>query len=684
MMLLESIKIVNTPLSLRVRNSLQREGIMTVGDLIRSVQTKFIDAVRNFGDKGLEEVGAYFDSLKLEGIIFGTSGNEPTTDHPQTLLESIRDFSIALWAPYLTTAQYEKLLRSNHKTADEVVLESLIESEKNSSVTPATKKKIQAIFDEYSKKNPTDFLQSVLSRHQLLISNKIKKKVLHPKLRFGGKEIVLYTQIEYQPYEFASILQSLCRINYYPNISFELERIMNLKKRDLRIVILRLGFAPHTLEEVGDIVGVTRERIRQIEKKSVRQIWNKYEYEPNVLLKSAIKYAKDLEKAFSLEIWTNDLSKKRILGKISPKHQLKQIGVSVDEALYALLNSSRKDSLGKKKLSDDILIGLDYPYLTVQSVELLQVVPKKDKRTVKRKIAYTCGLSIQEAQEILQLSEEEALFYLDANDLFNFGNGWYTFSDPSQFSRSPIQTAGLKLVEACPPLSEQEFSRGLRKYISRHFSALAPRELVRYMLELYGFEIVDGKVLYPKKFKSRLNDSERLFLQLLDQHDGVLSFYEVVTLFIGNGFSVQGATIGLLSHSTLPVKVDKSPDRFTYYTLRGRHITWNQLKYASERQLVVSANSSFKYQADGCIIFETTLNTWAVLSGVLAVHSLPNLSGDWPLLVNGDDCGTGSMDESFMWGLNSVMEGMGAKVGDRVEIVFNTWERTTTFRKKIE
>ena len=48
-----------------------------------------------------------------------------------------------------------------------------------------------------------------------------------------------------------------------------------LTEREIKVIILRFGLdrgEPRTLQEVGEIIGVTRQRIRQIEIKATRKL----------------------------------------------------------------------------------------------------------------------------------------------------------------------------------------------------------------------------------------------------------------------------------------------------------------------------------------------------------------------------------------------------------------------------
>lgn len=56
-----------------------------------------------------------------------------------------------------------------------------------------------------------------------------------------------------------------------------IEVIKSLTEREQKVILLRFGLEdgkPRTLEEVGKVFGITRERIRQIEAKALRKLRN--------------------------------------------------------------------------------------------------------------------------------------------------------------------------------------------------------------------------------------------------------------------------------------------------------------------------------------------------------------------------------------------------------------------------
>ena len=56
--------------------------------------------------------------------------------------------------------------------------------------------------------------------------------------------------------------------------------LSTLEPREADIIRLRFGLEgrdPETLEEVGEQIGITRERVRQLQEQAIRQLRKKYE-----------------------------------------------------------------------------------------------------------------------------------------------------------------------------------------------------------------------------------------------------------------------------------------------------------------------------------------------------------------------------------------------------------------------
>jgi hypothetical protein len=676
---LEKVSIENTPLTIRVRNALLRDGVYSVGDLLRLACSNGIERVRNIGAKGAQEVWEYIGSIEIGHI--EVAEQEEENARYQFLLNTFQKLPVSLFTSMVPRRSYEQLLLKKLRTAANifkiVVDAGINEITLSSSVREPLRKQIELLLSM----DPADALTWCLESHKKFLGERLSRKIIHPRTTWSGNNIISWLTLDPKPHELMVQLQALCAINEAPSVSFEIERIFNLKEREIVVFIQRYGSDQKTLEEIGKGLDISRERVRQIEGKALREIWRRVEAEPNIILRSSFEFARDWDYKFVWDRWYQRFEDLNILGSIQKGHIFKKHGFTEQDILFSLINSSKKEPAGQELVPDTMRFCLAFPSTQVKSLELISQISRKQRKKIFRKIAYTGGISLGECKEILGLTEEEIYIYLDANNLIQFDEGWFTFSDASQFGKCPIITAGLKLYEACVPLPLQKFLRGIRRYSGRFYPSLAPQASIKHVLELYGFTFFEGKVYYPGNYQSRLSGTERLFLRLLWEMNSVLSFYEIVSLFLENGYSKAGATVSLLSHSPLPVKVDRSPDQFTYYTLRGRKISWEQLIEASERQKKISLDARHEYSRDGSIKYYITLNTWAVISGVLPVHSLPNLSGEWEIVVHERSIGSASMDEAFMWGLYGVMEELECELGGQIEVTFNTWERIATFRK---
>lgn len=60
------------------------------------------------------------------------------------------------------------------------------------------------------------------------------------------------------------------------DLKLQIEKVLaTLKPKEQEVIVMRYGLRggdPKTLEEIGDVFGVTRERIRQIESKALRKL----------------------------------------------------------------------------------------------------------------------------------------------------------------------------------------------------------------------------------------------------------------------------------------------------------------------------------------------------------------------------------------------------------------------------
>jgi hypothetical protein len=69
------------------------------------------------------------------------------------------------------------------------------------------------------------------------------------------------------------------------------------------------------------------------------------------------------------------------------------------------------------------------------------------------------------------------------------------------------------------------------------------------------------------------------------------------------------------------------------------------------------------------------------LTGVIGSYGIKGMTGSWSMIYHDESFGEAKMDESYLWGLPKIFKKLGIQIGDRIELAFNTWNRTLSVEK---
>ena len=75
------------------------------------------------------------------------------------------------------------------------------------------------------------------------------------------------------------------------------------------------------------------------------------------------------------------------------------------------------------------------------------------------------------------------------------------------------------------------------------------------------------------------------------------------------------------------------------------------------------------------------MSSYAFLTGVVGAYSIKELSGSWSVIHDSKAFGEARIDEVYLWGLAKLFKELDVKMGDRIELGFNTWNRTVSVEK---
>lgn len=450
--------------------------------------------------------------------------------------------------------------------------------------------------------------------------------------------------------------------------------LAQLPSRDLSIFIARAAPNPLTLEALGDLWGITRERVRQIESKLLRRLLPRVNHPTGLrCLASLFAVADSLGPHLSRDSWHKALANTGLLGHFNP-HEMSS-RESIPDPYDVLLAILMADAEHGGRLNPPFDVGtlVMSGSTPIARIAAVRHVPKRLRRKVHRQAAYTGGIVLGDAAALMLLDEATARLAIQGLGYVEVEGEWFGPEGGSPTARSPLECAGAKMLAVRSAITFQEFADGLRRHIGRFYPSLAPQPVLERTLRLLGFEITDGSVT-GDSHPNALSKSETLFVRIVSESGPVVTHAEVAERFIEAGLSLPAAS-ALLSRSPVVRKVEQG-----LYTLVGTSPSWDQVKAGRQRMHRIDSDTETNHGLDGVVRYTFNLNSWGFYSGVVNCSRLPVLEGGWPILLDEEQVGMAQSDGEMMWGFSDAFRRLGARMGDRAELSFDTRARIISLR----
>ena len=597
--------------NVRVYNALRRSGITDIGELIRLAEygDDALFAIRNLGEKGVAEIKERLSKVELL--------DEPPTDQVN-------------------------------------------ESKKEWSGEP------QILIDL----GPPKILRyEVVEWLQLMVDRQIEAGTLHPQLRIDGYSLAEMVGIHTHT---VGLYEILLKVLTAPiSVAQELEHLFNIMPpREMDILIRRLGFERQTLQTIAPVLGVTRERVRQLEGQAWRRLQPRASTLPLVRIRSALLFAHDMNLSFN--DWSNRLLNTGLLGDWSRGRfshldkielvivvgKLLEVAVEEFEIPETLKNIVKLHNAGMS----------DAP---ARMLDLLNRYSGEAERLVRRHLRYSGAVSLDWLvyQDSVDVSKRDLSLILESKDFFSVDENWYMSGRyvPDRLEKDSVfHRSLLKMFQVCGPLEISDVYFGLEHALIKTDFPRPPIGVLSKVLLRYGYDCEEGLWYWGGESNEELNSGERIIMRTLTENDGVAHHSQLAIAFINSSMS-----FGLL-HATLR----RSPlfDNFerSIYKLRGAVPGPASIQDGRDSGIETPMDLEYYFDMEGNITVHASLGTLAVGYGTITSAKLPNLVGNWNLA--GFECESIEVEvtENEIRGLSRILQLLGCGIGDRIKMTFDT------------
>ncbi len=525
---------------------------------------------------------------------------------------------------------------------------------------------------------PTIPRHEVVACHQMMLARQIEAGLLHPLAPIDERSLseLVSTQVD-----CPEVYQPLLKILVAPvNVSQELERLLaGLPTRELDVLIARSGFAPLTLDCISSKIGLTRERVRQIEQKAIGRIWRAMSSLQPIRISSAFLYADDMDLSF--DGWSRRLHRTGLLGDWS---QAKFASIDQLECLTVLIRISSK-TMNSIEIPESLkcmltLRDMGCSEAPALMLKLLESYSGTTERLVMKHLRHSGAISLDWLvnQDGIEFSIEELRLILEYKSFFGVGENWFMSLQyaPNKLGYfSVLHRSLLKMFQYCGPLSLRDVYFGIERTLIKVDFPIPPLGVVEQILTIHGYASENDLWFWPGDASEELNSGESAIWATIHELGGVAHHSELMQAILDSGLS--GASLhGTLRRSPLFDNFDQA-----LYKLRGAHPQHKDIERAQSAANRTSVNLSVEHNSYGKITVGANLGILAIANGTIVTERLPNLEGVWQCSWGDGETSVIRVTHNEIRGLLGVMRFLDCKLGDRILLIFNVLDRTVAVRK---
>ena len=526
------------------------------------------------------------------------------------------------------------------------------------------------------------------------IHRQIASMLLHDNVISEGKSVGHWIKDEEpNPHYAGHLPRVLARILWTTCITEELAYLVRtVSLRDIGILIQRYGFTPKTYEQIGSEYELTRERIRQILGKGVERIANRarlslqsdagYESPPPLARsQTALCIARQLELDVTFSAWAGSLTNTGLLGAWRIKNDFADDPI---ELFVAVCNILAEEGFQEFSLPENLECAIQlasdkYPDVPARNLQIIKSLPKEIQREIRRHTDFSGGVQARWLSQEIEYDLEQVNRVLLALGYKSVERDWYIpirIDGQDRLTRNDVFEHCLrKMTQYCGPLRVEDVCAGLGHTLYRTRYPVPPPDVMKKVLESRGYSMKDNRYYWDGPIEEGLSRGEEIILGCLRSLGSVVHHAEMAQTFIDSELSFASLH-GTLSRTPIVEKVDSA-----LYKLRGANTTHQDVERASKAGERIPVDLLVNYDRTGKIKLEATLGTLAIGTGVILSENLPNLTGDWQCIIDGQSFDHVTITENEIRKLLRPLEYLQCETADRIRLSFDTWTRTVSLEK---